>query len=177
MSTTLYWCSEIALRWIKIPAAPFIELWNISIRCAAVWTWTNLKGRSSRRELKIVLLQAVCLSIKYTLLTQDSEQGLLLKENQCYILVNVLHVYHRCMEITENLKHIQFLQGQRNSMAKHPAMVLSTLHVVVLCKTRRLGDDSSVPDKSMYLQWVLSLWEVRREQNSLLSFFLTDGKC
>lgn len=85
---TLLIHSEIALRWIKIPAAPFIELWNISIRCAAVWTWTNLKGRSSRRELKIVLLQAVCLSIKYTLLTQESEQGLLLKENQCYVLVN-----------------------------------------------------------------------------------------
>lgn len=76
--------------------------------------------------------------------------------------------------LQRTIKHIQFWQGQRNPMAKHPAMVLSTLHVVVLCKTRRLGDD--VPDKSMSLQWVLSLWEVGQEQNSLLGFFLTDGK-
>lgn len=73
--------------------------------------------------------------------------------------------------LQRTIKHIQFWQGQRNPMVKYPAMVLSTLHVVMLCKTRRLGDDLSVPDKNMCLQWVLSLWEVRREQNSLLFAF------
>lgn len=126
---TLLIPSEIALRWIKIPAAPFIELWNISVRCAAVWTWTNLKGRSSTKELKIVLLQAVCLSIKYSLLIQDSEEGIILREKWCYWTEHrLLTVYYRCMEITEDYYTNSVW---RNLMSKCYVMVLTTLHAVL----------------------------------------------